>query len=179
VSVESARNYFELFDIPVAFDIDLNDLSSRYQELQRQVHPDKFATATDQERRISVQQTANINEAFRVLKDPLQRGRYLLELYGVRLDDEMDTSSDTAFLMEQMALREALAEIREQPDPVEALLKLIADIDARERELIDTVKNNFNNPTTGALQRARNTIQKLQFIKRLQEEAAELEEELF
>lgn len=179
MSVESARNYFELFDIPVAFDIDLNDLSSRYQELQRQVHPDKFATATDQERRISVQQTANINEAFRVLKDPLQRGRYLLELYGVRLDDEMDTSSDTAFLMEQMALREALAEIREQPDPVEALLKLIADIDSRERELIDTVKNNFNNPTTDALQQARNTIQKLQFIKRLQEEAAELEEELF
>jgi molecular chaperone HscB len=179
VSVESARNYFELFDIPVAFDIDLNDLSSRYQELQRQVHPDKFATATDQERRISVQQTANINEAFRVLKDPLQRGRYLLELYGVHSDDEMDTSSDTAFLMEQMALREALAEIREQPDPVEALIKLTADIDDRERELIDTVKNNFSNPTTEALQQARNTIQKMQFIKRLQEEAAELEEELF
>ena len=96
-------DFFVLFDLPVSFDVDLGALAERYREAQRAVHPDKFANASEAERRLSVQMAARVNEAHRVLKDPLARGRYLLELRGVDLDD-MDTRFDGAFLMEQMEL---------------------------------------------------------------------------
>ena len=67
----------------MTFDIDTAELAVRYRELQRRVHPDKFANASDQERRLSLQMTAQVNEAFQTLKDPVRRGRYLLSLRGV------------------------------------------------------------------------------------------------
>ena len=102
--------------------------------LQRSVHPDRFVNASDQQRRISMQQATQINEGYQVLKDPLKRGRYLLELDGREHDDERNTSSDTQFLMEQMELREALGEVRGRDDAMQQLGSLMeriaADIDA-------------------------------------------------
>ncbi|MGB5457817.1 MAG: hypothetical protein WBO18_17855, partial [Gammaproteobacteria bacterium] len=54
-------SYFELFDIPVSYDVDLNKVQHRYRELQKAVHPDKYASASAQERRLSMQQTSMIN----------------------------------------------------------------------------------------------------------------------
>src|SRR5512141_1081809 len=105
------KNHFELFELPVTFDIDTDELAVRYRELQRRVHPDKYANASDQERRLSMQMTTMINEAFQTLKDPVWRGRYLLSLRGISLDDEIDTAMDPAFLTEQMELREELEEV--------------------------------------------------------------------
>ena len=59
-----SKSYFELFDMPVEYDVDMGKLQSRYRELQRLTHPDRFASASDQERRLSVQQAALINEAY-------------------------------------------------------------------------------------------------------------------
>ena len=71
-------NFFELFNLPIGFEIDTQDLAERYRSLQAAVHPDKFASSSDLERRIAIQQSARINEAFQTLKNPLQRARYLL-----------------------------------------------------------------------------------------------------
>ena len=68
-----SKNYFELFGLPVGYIVDAKALAERYRELQRIVHPDRFANASDQERRLSVQGAALINEAYETLKDPIAR----------------------------------------------------------------------------------------------------------
>jgi len=81
-----SQNYFELFGLPNQFHTDLNALSERYRELQRVTHPDRYANASDQEKRIAMQGATLINEAFQTLKNPLQRAQYMLSLKGLNAD---------------------------------------------------------------------------------------------
>lgn len=171
------KNYFELFGLPVSFEVESEALSLRYRDLQRAVHPDRFANASDQERRLSVQQAALINEAFRTLKNPLPRARYLLELSDVEIDDT-DTSMDPAFLMEQIELREQLGAVRQAADPFAALDESRDIIESRERAMVDMLIIDFDEATPNALQHARETVRKLQFMQRLLDEAGDLEEDL-
>lgn len=171
------KNHFELFDLAPAFEVEQETLALRYRELQRAIHPDRFANASEQEKRISVQQAAQINEAFQVLKSPLSRARYLLQLNGVPLDDA-DTRMDTSFLMEQMELREGLAEVRGKADPFDALNRLRGVIESRERELIESLPLAFADGSREALENARETVRKMQFMQRLLSEVDELEETL-
>lgn len=171
------QNYFELFGLEPGFELDLQNIAERYRDLQRAVHPDKFANASDQERRLSVQQAAQINEAYNTLKSPLARARYLLELNGITLDDN-DTAMDPMFLMEQMELRESLAAVRGQSDPFVALMSLRDTIEAKEKGFIASLAEAFAGGEQGALEGARDTVRKLQFMQKLLQELEELEEEL-
>ena len=112
------QNYFELFGLSTDFRIDLDELAKRYRDLQKVTHPDKFANASEQSKRIAMQSATQVNEAFQTLKDPLKRGQYMLQLSGRNADGENLTSSDTEFLMQQMALRESLEAAREADYPL-------------------------------------------------------------
>lgn len=171
-------NYFELFELPVSFRLDLEDLAGRYRTLQRSSHPDRFAAAGDRDRRLAVQQAARINEAYQALRDPRRRARYLLELHGVALDDERDTTQDPAFLMEQMELREQLAELGSRPDPLAAIGELLGLIETRKRALLEGMDALFESPGPEALGEAKTRVHRLRFFERLHEEAAQREEEL-
>jgi molecular chaperone HscB len=171
------QNYFELFSLPLSFEVDSEILSLRYRDLQRAVHPDRFANASEQEQRLSVQQAAHINEAFQTLKKPMARARYLLELKNVVIDDT-DTSMAPAFLIEQMELREQLGAVRQAADPFAALDKSRDNIESLERAMVDALRLDFAESTPDALEHARQTVRKMQFMHRLLEEAADLEEEL-
>lgn len=173
----AGKNHFELFGLPVTFEVDQELLALRYRELQRAVHPDRFANASEQERRLSVQQAAQINEAFQVLKSSLSRARYLLELNGLPLDDS-DTRMDPLFLMEQIELRETLGEVRSKADPFDALNRVRDDIEGRERELIQSLQQAFADGSRETLEGARETVRKMQFMQRLLSEVDELEENL-
>ena len=171
----SSQNHFDIFGLPVAFDIDIAALAERYRELQRVAHPDRFANASDRERREAVQQAANINEAYQTLKSPLQRARYILQLKGIRFDDEKDTSYDTAFLMEQIELREVLAEIKHNPDALSRLNDIMQDINGR----INTMQNVLATALSDAdLDQAKALVHKLQFLHKLRIESENLEAEL-
>jgi len=172
-----SSNFFALFDLPVSFDVDLNVLSARYREAQRAAHPDRFANASEAERRLSVQMAARINEAWQVLKDPLSRGRYLLELQGIAPDDA-DTAFDGAFLMEQMELRERLEAVKNSADPVQQLHVIADDIAAHDTLLMTQMASLLNEGSMNSLQQARDVSRKLQFFRRLKEEVETLEDEL-
>ncbi len=176
-AADFSSSFFVLFDLPVSFEVDLNALSARYREAQRAAHPDKFANAPEAERRLSVQMAARINEAYQVLKDPLSRGRYLLELQGIALDDA-DTTFDGAFLMEQMELRERLADVKNNADPAPSLRIITDDIAAHDKLLITQMASLLNEASAESLQQARNVSRKLQFFRRLNEEVEALEDEL-
>jgi molecular chaperone HscB len=102
------QNHFELFGLAPAYALEAEALEKRYREIQAEVHPDRFAHAGDAERRASLQWTTRVNEAYRTLRDPVQRGRHLLELRGVDVAFETNTQMPTDFLMQQLELREEL-----------------------------------------------------------------------
>jgi len=176
--VAPGKNHFELFGLPVTFDVDVDDLASRYREMQRSVHPDRFANASDQDRRLSLQMTALINEAFQTLKDPVRRGRYLLNLRGVDLGDETDTSMDPAFLMEQMELREQLDEVKQADNPHKHLAELANRIEQRLQDGIGTLRRVLMEGTAEADSQARNAVREMQFLEKMRQEIDNLEEEL-
>jgi len=172
------RNYFELFALPTSFEIDLSSLSERYQDLQRSSHPDRFTNATDRERRLSMQQASIINEAYQVLKDPLKRAQYLLGLKGIDVSGESNTLMDTSFLMQQMELREALDDIMDVAEPLQALENFTADIEAQIKNLIQMLQSHFSNNTDESLSQAAGLSLQLQFLYRLRDEAEDREEAL-
>jgi molecular chaperone HscB len=180
-SADLSSSYFTLFDLPVSFDIDRKILAERYRTLQRTVHPDRFANAAESERRLSVQMAARINEGFQILKDPLARGRYLLELRGVELND-LDTAFDGTFLMEQMELRERLGDVKNTADPHQQLQKITSDIGARVKEITEEMAALFAEDSVEnsaiALEKVRDLTRKLQFFRRLEEEADALDDDL-
>ena len=175
MQADLGKNYFELFGLPITFDLDLADLAARYRDLQRRFHPDRFASASESERRFSLQLTAQVNAAFQTLKDPVARARYLLGLQGVDTGEDTDTAMDTAFLMEQMDLRESLDEARAAADRharLESLRQRVEeDLEARSVQL----RARFTENSESARRQARNLVREMQFLQKLTHEIEELE----
>lgn len=178
MQVVPGKNYFELFGLPVSFEVDISSLRERYRDLQRSAHPDRFANASDRERRLSMQQASLINEAHRALKDPLQRARYLLSLHGIDINDESNTVMDGMFLMEQMELREELDAIPGKDEPLAALAEFTASIESRISERVQKMTDLFADVNDENLQQAHSLSLQLQFLYRLREEAESREESL-
>jgi molecular chaperone HscB len=176
--LDFSKNYFQLFSLPVDYVVDASALAENYRELQRVVHPDRFASASEQERRLSMQGATLINEAFQTLKDPMLRAKYLLSLHGVEWGDGKDNTQDMEFLMEQMELREQLAEAKDQSDPFAVVADIISGIDGKIAVLIEQLTQQFSSAAPEHLQQARDTILKMQFLQKLHQDAEALEAEL-
>ena len=174
-----SSNFFELFGLPVSYNVDLNKIQQQYMALQKQVHPDKFASGSDLEKRISMQQTSWINEAQTTLKDPVLRAGYLLKLRGIDFSLENETTMDAAFLMQQLEMRESLENIKNEADPLAALDSLAEKVKASTIVMMDGFAQSLENDQ---LDDAREWMRKLQFIQKAKKEinilSAEIEDEL-
>jgi molecular chaperone HscB len=123
------QNHFDLFHLPQHFALDTDALNKAYREVQNQVHPDKFVSATDAEKRVAMQWATRANEAYQTLKSPFKRAAYLCELNGIELHTESNTAMPRAFLMQQMEWRELLEEAKAAKD-IAALEQLEAELRA-------------------------------------------------
>lgn len=174
------QNFYQLFNMPVAYEIDMDHMQQLYRTLAQMSHPDKFANAGDQERRISMQQTSWINKAFQTLKDPIERAVYLLQLKGIDVNLENETTMDAAFLMEQMELREALENVRKQTDPLAFLDKELKNVKLAMHELSQKFSTAYQND---AIEDAKEYLRKMQFMQKARKEIdtlmARIEDELF
>ncbi len=196
MSIIQENNYFELLGLPVSFEVDFERLNDNYRKIQKTIHPDNFSNASAMQRRMSVQKTAQINDAFQTLKSPLKRAIYLLSLTGAELH-ENDNSLDPAFLMEQMELRENLAAVRSTSQPMDALDKINDDVTLRIRQQTLQLSEHFqlllaaedsmdeehkdnNEPDMHAAQveKVKELVLKMQFLNRLQEECMNMQEDL-
>ena len=175
MQADLGKNYFELFGLPVGFDVDLADLASRYRELQRRFHPDRFSSATETERRLSLQMTAQLNAAYQTLRDVVARGRYLLVLQGIDTGEDTDTAMDPGFLMEQMELRESLDEARGADNRAERLGTLRRQVDELFEARSADLRRYFSQKTDEAHRKARNLVREMQFLQKLAHEIEELE----
>jgi molecular chaperone HscB len=163
--LDFSKNYFELFGLPVGYIVDSAELSERYRELQRIVHPDRFANASDQERRLSVQGAALINEAYETLKDPVARGSYLLGLHGLEMDTLNESTQDMDFLMQQMELREELEGVRNQAEPYEAVLDISKRVNRQITSLVGQMAVQFETPTAEQLGRPARSCARCAFCR--------------
>ncbi len=165
--MDRSSNYFELFGLAVGYQIDREQLADRYRELQRHYHPDRYASHSEQERRLALQRSSLLNEANRVLLDPVARARYLLELSGVEWPLESQTIRDPEFLMEQMELREELEQSREAADPITALEQFAERMGQRLQRHGERFSAALNSDPGAGLTIAR----QMQFFDRLQRQA--------
>ncbi len=170
-------NYFELFGLPIRFKLDPRQLAERHRKLQSTFHPDRFADASAFERRLAVQRAAEINQALHTLKDPVERARYLLSLRGFDVDGDVP-QVEQSFLMEQMELREALAEVRDRPDPLSALEELTAHIARRTDAILRELAEQLDEASEASHAAARESIAKLMFLRKIEREANEIHDEL-
>jgi molecular chaperone HscB len=99
---------FALFGLPLQHGLERAALDARWRELQAQVHPDRFASEGASAQRVAMQWAVRVNEAYQRLKDPVRRAAYLCTLRGVPVDAQRNTAMPPAFLVQQMAWREAL-----------------------------------------------------------------------
>ncbi|MEX0638490.1 MAG: Fe-S protein assembly co-chaperone HscB [Burkholderiales bacterium] len=107
------KDHFALFGLAPAYAVDAVALERAYRDIQSRIHPDRHAHAGDAERRASMQWSTRVNEAYRTLKSPVQRAKYLLELNGVDVAFETNTQMPAEFLTRQLELRETLAEAKD------------------------------------------------------------------
>jgi molecular chaperone HscB len=161
------QNHFELFGLSPAFLLDKDALQTAYREIQSRVHPDRFAHAGDAERRASLQWTTRVNEAYRVLQDPVQRAKHILELNGVDVGFETDTKMPTDFLLQQLEMREELEAAMGRKDAsfLDSLKARLAvqrnTFEAQIGESIDARKDYSG---------AAGLVRKLMFLHRIEEE---------
>jgi molecular chaperone HscB len=173
--LDFSKNHFELFDLPLRYRVDVELLGERYRALQQVLHPDRFASSGDREKRLSMQASTRINEAYHTLKDPLERAQYLLSLHGGSPGYEQEGSQDMSFLMEQMELREALATVRDDCDPLGAVGAVLDRLAVQYEELVSLLEGLLEAPSTQDLERARDLVGKLQFVAKCRLEAKDLE----
>tara|TARA_B100000809_G_scaffold220962_1_gene228962 strand:+ start:2799 stop:3326 length:528 start_codon:yes stop_codon:yes gene_type:complete len=171
-------NYFQLFNIEVSFDVDLQQLSSNYQTLQKTVHPDKFVHASEQEQRIAVQKSAHINDAYQILKNPLQRAQYMLVQRGVEMPNEQHSFQDTSFLMRQMDLREMLEDVKHSADVDAALLEVQSVLSAEYLTLSQLMRAQISENNAASNSVACDNLRKLKFYQKLNVEVDRLEDSL-
>src|SRR6188768_4067233 len=120
---------FETLGVEPVFGLDLTILEQRHRDLSRALHPDRHAASGAAERRMALGRAIEVNEAYRVLKDPVRRAEALLSLRGVATGEGKEPPASPALLMAVMERREALAEARQTKNEA-ALTRLIAEVHA-------------------------------------------------
>jgi len=162
--VQHLTNHFDLFGLQPAYTLELERLERAYREIQARIHPDRFAHAGDAERRASMQWTTRVNEAYRILKNPVQRGKYLLGLQGVDVAFETNTAMPAEFLAQQMESREQLEEALDGKDAA-ALERLRARLQADRSALEARIAEHIDRQQDAA--GAADLVRRLMFLEKL------------
>lgn len=163
------RNYFELFGLPVDYRVTQAQLAERYREVQKEVHPDRYAASSEAERRAAMQMATLVNTANLTLKDPLKRAIYMLELAEVSIQD--NPQLPPALLMEQIEQRDELEAIDHLAD--EPGLQAFCE---QLRQRMAALEDRFANAMASNITEAETLVYELQFLTKLMQEANSVEE---
>ena len=156
---------FMLFGLQRRFALDRAALDAQWLALQARVHPDRFAGEGASSQRLAMQWAVRVNEAYQRLKDPLKRGAYLCELRGAAIQAENNTAMPGAFLMQQMAWREALDDAGKAAAAVQALDD---EVQADESKLLATLGQTLDGDGDASVQAlaAAQQVRALMFVAR-------------
>lgn len=169
-------NPFELFDLPVQFEVDNEKLSANYLSLQKALHPDNFSSGTSAEQRQAMQKSAQLNDALQILKDPVQRAEAMIAIHtGESQDIEQKSNNDIEFLMQQMQWREELAQIESAKNDQD-LTAFTKQIEQENQQFVKQLAESLEKQEWNT---ARQLCDKLRFTKKLMTEIERVEEVIF
>ena len=126
-------NYFELYGLPVRLKVDPDAVKKKYYQLSRAFHPDFHSQAPAEEQAEVLQQSADVNRAYKIFQDPDATIRYVLTQRGLMQEEEKYTLNPS-FLMEVMEINERLMEIEMDEDPSE-----LAPVEKETNELLNKI----------------------------------------
>jgi molecular chaperone HscB len=106
-------DYFTLLEVPRKLWIEMGALEQKFLQLSWKLHPDNFVNASREEQELSLRRSSELNDAYRVLRDPVGRVEYLLEIEGTRKEGEQKQKAPPELLEEVFELNESLDELRE------------------------------------------------------------------
>ena len=79
--VSMYKDYFSLFKLKPQFSINIEILEQNYIALQSKYHPDLFSLKL--EKKLALNNIAEINKAYQILKSYIKRAEYLLQIKGI------------------------------------------------------------------------------------------------
>lgn len=161
--ISRSATFFDALGLPRAMKLDKDALERGFREASKRVHPDRFASADPSDRKLSVEHTVFVNDAYRTLKDPQRRAEYLMSLEGVAVGKEETTIRDPALLMEMLELQEELETAKG-----EKLEQLDVALKGRKKALLDRAASWFD-AREGSQEATVTVLHELRFIERLLE----------
>ncbi len=167
---------FETLGLEPAYDLDSAVLEQRHRDLSRALHPDRHAASGAAERRMALGRAIEVNEAFRILKDPVRRAEALLALRGVQSGEGKEPPASPTLLMEVMERREALAEVRQSKDEA-ALNRLIGEVRQSEAHTQSVLAQAFAGGAENSAEILKR-IGELRYYRRFLDEAATIADDL-
>eukprot|EP00092_Neocalanus_flemingeri_P027390 GFUD01029706.1.p2 GENE.GFUD01029706.1~~GFUD01029706.1.p2 ORF type:complete len:210 (+),score=53.52 GFUD01029706.1:951-1580(+) len=168
VKPDKSLDYYSIFGLDKSFNVDTLDLAQTYKQLQRQLHPDKFVKADAEDMEVSEEWSALVNDGYKILKKPLPRALYLLDIVGFPLE-EGSIDIDPEFLGEVMELNEEVAEAGSSE------IKLLADtVKSKLEEYIEIVDVLFAN---GEFEGAREQVAHMKYYANVLDKIYEKETE--
>lgn len=169
------KNYFQIFSLSENYHLDLGTLADNYRTLQAQVHPDKFASASEGEKLLAVQSTSLLNEAYETLTSPQKRAAYLLQLQDIDVTQVNQSELSPELLLEQIQLREDLEEMPRTESAIESLDTLRRKIEARVKACQERFAENL---AAKQLSEAKAIYYEMQYFYKLVVEIDAIEEDL-
>ena len=138
-----AGDYFAVFALPHKLTIDVPALEKQFYKLSRKLHPDLHAQASVEQQADMLAQSSQLNDAYRTLKNPVARVEYLLELIGVRINEnnaakKTDAPRVPADLLEEVfELNMQIEEMRANKKMGEDDPQLRADLEKARTQFTD------------------------------------------
>lgn len=164
--MDHSQNYFTLFGLPQQFTIDQNQLTDKFRQLQREVHPDRHVGKGKHQQLLAMQFASYVNTAYQTLRSPLKRGEYLLELAEIPINKETMTIGDSGFLLQQMQWRDRLSEAIKQQCK-QTLSKLMSTVSDQGEKLLLEFNRTYD---AKDFLLAKESIAKLHFVEKMMSE---------
>ncbi len=175
-----ASDYFQFFGLQRKLTMDLEDLQKRFYQLSRLLHPDRYQRKGADEQQYSLDATAILNDAYRVLRDPLQRAEYVLKQEGFEIGEQRSKDVPPELLEEVFELNMALEEMREgdasaRPQLEDARQKFLTMRDEIDGQLVALFTKYDASPDKSVLSEIRAVLNRRRYIRNL---VSEVEKEL-
>lgn len=170
MSTNSDQDFFSLFNLPRQFAVNVPALEHAWRTAAAQVHPDRYTHSSDAEKRSALRQITRINDAYQTLKSPIKCACYLLELAGIKTQEDGKKQMPEAFLMAQMDWRERVEEARVEKNLTvlqELSRQLRADNCAHQGHLEQAIDHRADWDAAVLL------VQKMRFFEALEEEISD------
>lgn len=163
IQAPTCENFFQLFNQPKQYQVDLKKLDKTYLSLQRKVHPDRFYSKSEKEKELSIKASGCINEGYHTLRNPVSRGEYLLHLFNEKVLSDVPQD----FLMEVLEFHEEMDSATE----AEELIKLLQKVQKMMKDLTSQLATDLEIKDGKLLNAAEaaKTLSKLKYLSRIRD----------